>query len=59
MPAATAFAPTMFVPAVSVMNGWPCEARSWFAVRSIAHLKFFAVTAVPSLNLKPFRIVKV
>ncbi len=29
------------------------------AVRSIARLKFRAVTAVPSLKRKPFRIVKV
>ena len=35
------------------------EASSWFAVRVIAYLKFCAVTGLPSLNLKPFRIVNV
>jgi hypothetical protein len=59
LPALTAFAPTMFVPVGSVMNGAPGEARSWFAVRSIAYLKFFAVTLLPSLKTKPGRIVKV
>ena len=49
----------MFVPVGSVMNCAPGEARSLFATRLIAYLKLFAVTGVPSLNLKPFRIVKV
>ena len=49
----------MLVPFGSVMNGPPGEARSLFAVRLIAYLKFFAVTGLPSLNLKPFRIVNV
>ena len=58
-PSLTAFAPTMLVPVGSVMNCAPGEARSWFAMRLMAYLKLFAVTALPSLNLKPFRIVKV
>ncbi len=49
----------MLVPFGSVMNGRPGEARSLFAVRLIAYLKLFAVTGLPSLNLKPFRIVNV
>ena len=59
LPSLTALAPTMFVPFASVMNAAPGEARSWLATRLIAILKLFAVTLVPSLNLKPFRIVKV
>ena len=59
LPLLAAFAPTMFVPLESVMNGAPGEARSWFAVRSMAYLKFLAVTLVPSLKTKPGRIVKV
>ena len=49
----------MFVPLESVMNGAPGEARSWFAVRSMAYLSCFAVTLAPSLKTKPGRIVKV
>jgi len=49
----------MFVPLTSVMNVAPGEPRALFAVRSIARLKFFAVTFAPSLNRKPGRIVKV
>ena len=49
----------MSVPFGSVMNCAPGEARSWFAVRLMAYLKLFAVTGLPSLNLKPFRMVKV
>ena len=41
------------------MNCAPGEARSLFAVRLIAYLKLSAVTAVPSLNLKPFRMKNV
>ena len=59
LPSATFLAPTMFVPLASVMNGAPGEARSWFAVRSMARLKFFAVTFEPSLKRKPGRIVNV
>ena len=59
LPSLTALAPTMFVPLGSMMNGAPGEARSWFAVRSIAYLKFVAVTLAPSLKTKPGRIVKV
>ena len=58
-PSFTFFAPTMFVPLGSVMNCAPGEARSLFATRSIAYLKFFADTADPSLNLKPLRMVNV
>src|SRR5262245_8243886 len=58
-PSLTALAPTMFVPVGSVMNCAPGDARSLLAVRLMAYLKLFAVTAVPSLNLKPFRIVNV
>ena len=59
LPSLTALAPTMFVPVGSVMNCAPGDARSWLAVRLMANLKLFAVTAVPSLNLKPFRMVNV
>src|SRR5262245_46871667 len=58
-PELTACAPLMFVPFGSVMNGAPGDESCLFATRLIAYLKLFAVTAVPSLNLKPFRIVKV
>ena len=59
LPSLTAFAPTMLVPFGSVMNVEPGEASALLAVRLIAYLKLFAVTGLPSLNLKPFRIVKV
>ena len=58
-PSLTSFAPTMLVPFGSMMNGAPGEARALFAVRSIAYLKFAAVTLAPSLNLKPGRRKKV
>ena len=58
-PLLTAAAPTMFVPVGSVMNCAPGDARSLLAVRLMAYLKLFAVTAVPSLNLKPFRMKNV
>jgi hypothetical protein len=41
------------------MNCAAGEARSWFAARSIAYAKFFAVTGVPSLNLNPLRMKNV
>ena len=49
----------MLVPFGSVMNWPPGEARSWFAVLLIAYLKLAAVTGLPLLNLKPFRMKKV
>jgi hypothetical protein len=52
-PLLTSLAPTMLVPVESVMNCAPGDARSCY-VRLMAYLKLFAVTAVPSLNLKPF-----
>src|SRR6266571_9384153 len=55
-PSLTAFAPTISVPFGSVMNWAPGDARSLFATRSIAYAKLFAVTGVPSLNRKPFRM---
>src|SRR6476646_1077364 len=58
-PLLTAEAPTMFVPVGSVMNCAPGDARSWLAVRLMAYLKLAAVTGVPSLNLKPFRMKNV
>ena len=58
-PSFTAFAPTMLVPFESVMNCAPGEARSWFATRSIAYLKLFAVTGAPLLKRNPLRIVNV
>jgi hypothetical protein len=58
-PSLTSFAPTMFVPFGSVMNPAAGEARSWFAARSIAYLKFLAVTGVPSLNRNPLRMKNV
>ena len=59
LPSLTSLAPMMFVPFSSVMNAAPGAARSWFATRSIAYLKFFAVTGVPSLNRKPLRMKNV
>ena len=59
LPSLTSLAPTISVPLGSVMNCAPGEARSWFAVRSIAYSKFRAVTGVPSLNRKPFRMKNV
>ena len=58
-PSVTVFAPTMFVPFGSVMNCAPGDWRSWFATRSKAYLKLFAVTRVPSLNRKPGRMKNV
>ena len=58
-PSLTSFAPTMFVAFGSVMYCAAGEARSWFAARSIAYWKLFAVTGVPSLKRKPLRIVNV
>jgi hypothetical protein len=59
LPELTARAPTMLVPFGSVMNCAPGEARSLLAVRSMANLKFAAVTGLPSLKRKPFRSVNV
>ena len=59
LPLLTSSAPTMSVPFSSVMNCAPGDASSLFATRSIAYLKFFAVTGVPSLNRKPLRMKNV
>src|SRR5215831_4716563 len=54
-PAFTAWAPRMFTPFGSVMKAAPGDARSLFAVRSIAYAKLFAVTGEPSLKRKFLR----
>ncbi len=59
LPRLTSCAPTISVPFGSVMNCAPGEPRSWFATRLIAYLKLDAVTRVPSLKRKPFRMKKV
>ena len=51
LPLFTARPPTMFVPALSVMNCAPGEARSLLSVRLMAYLKLFAVTGAPCPGL--------